>query len=102
MEVTVKSESRNTNGITHLAFIAECGDVHYEFDPLAEAVKKTGISDIGPESVELVKEKSLELSKTGIQRAESGVRLRYFMEQAENAAPEDVNALWDSICTTRQ
>jgi hypothetical protein len=102
MKVTVKSERRNDSGIDRLVFIADCGGAGYEFDPLAAALKDTGIGTIGGENLKLVQEKCLELSKTGIQRAESGARLRYFVSQAETATPEEVNALWDSIWINRQ
>jgi hypothetical protein len=102
MKVTVKSESRNSNGIEHLVFIAECDDVRYEFDPMATALKEAGIGKIDGENRKIVQKKCLELSKSGIQRAESGARLHCFIKQSENAAPEDVNALWDSIWINRQ
>jgi hypothetical protein len=102
MEVRVKSENRNTNGINHLVFVAECGGVSYNFDPLTAALKAAGIGKIDNENQKFVQEKCLELSKTGIQRAESGARLRYFMKQAENAMPEEVNALWNSIWINQQ
>jgi hypothetical protein len=102
MKVTVKSESRNSNGMEHLVFIAECGDVRYEFDPLVGALKEADIGKIDDENRKFVQKKCLELSKSGIQRAESGARLRCFMKQSENAAPEYVNALWDSIWINRQ
>jgi hypothetical protein len=74
--MNTRVEKRELNGHSYYSYIAEYRGVSYEFDPAKRAKN--------PREV-------LELSKTGMRRAQTGAVLKYFREKAteeELACPE--------------
>jgi hypothetical protein len=73
----VRTETRNSYGRLHRVWLADYEGTTYEFDPLGQALKDYGATEITTENQKTVVFKALDYERMARRRAEAGARRRY-------------------------
>jgi hypothetical protein len=95
----VKTEERNSYGRRHRVWVADYEGTTYEFDPLGQALKGCGATEITAENQKTIVFEALDYEQTARIRAEAGTRLRYVRQAIAEWAltGEEIEALWREV-----
>jgi hypothetical protein len=67
---------REIDGYRYRSFITEDEGLSYEFDPVKQAMKDAGITELSPETLKRLAVKILQYRKAGRIKAETGLKLK--------------------------